>query len=81
MDGVIHGHFRDDLNGQNLNRFYKTPCSFKQPEVFYIDRLISDLQTNGQKVEIYIDLHGHLNAGGIFIYGNFYESIKVVFLL
>lgn len=79
IDGVINGHFRDDLNGQNLNRYYKDPCREKQPEIHHIDRLIRNLKQNGQKVEIYIDLHGHLNAPGIFIYGNFYDSLKVFY--
>ena len=26
VDGVYHGHFRMDIQGKNLNRYYANPC-------------------------------------------------------
>lgn len=38
-DGVYHGHYRMDLFGQNLNRFYINPDIQKQPSVFGVKKL------------------------------------------
>jgi hypothetical protein len=76
-DGVANGHFRDNCLGQNLNRFYKSPCSQKQPEIFHLDQLLKNICEDNQSIELYMDLHGHLNSGGIFIYGNFFKDIQV----
>ena len=78
VDGVAEGHFRENLLGQNLNRFYESPTASDQPELFYIDKILTEIIKNGQKVAIYLDLHGHLNAGGIFVYGNYYPNLEVL---
>ena len=36
VDGVYHGHFRMDINGKNLNRFYINPSRENQPAIFGI---------------------------------------------
>ena len=38
-DGVYHGHYRMDIFGQNLNRFYQSPDVEKQPAVFAMRQL------------------------------------------
>lgn len=38
-DGVYHGHYRMDIFGQNLNRFYHSPDVEKQPAVFAMRQL------------------------------------------
>jgi murein tripeptide amidase MpaA len=38
-DGVFHGHYRMDTLGQNLNRFYLQPDSYKQPSTFALKKL------------------------------------------
>lgn len=77
VDGVYNGHFRDNILGQNLNRFYMSPSSKSQPELYYLDELIQKIYENKSSIECYIDLHGHLNAGGIFMYGNHHDKVQV----
>jgi murein tripeptide amidase MpaA len=36
VDGVYRGHFRMDIFGKNLNRFYINPNLQKQPAIFAI---------------------------------------------
>ncbi len=36
VDGVYHGHFRMDINGNNLNRFYINPSPKHQPAIYGI---------------------------------------------
>lgn len=36
VDGVFHGHFRMDIHGKNLNRFYINPNPVLQPAIFAI---------------------------------------------
>lgn len=36
VDGVFHGHFRMDVFGKNLNRYYMDPASDKQPAIYAI---------------------------------------------
>jgi murein tripeptide amidase MpaA len=38
-DGVYQGHYRMDVFGQNLNRFYINPDVEKQPAVFAVKKL------------------------------------------
>ena len=38
-DGVANGHYRMDVLGQNLNRFYINPDVYKQPSVFGVKRV------------------------------------------
>ena len=80
VDGVANGHFRDNCLGQNLNRYYKNPSLTEQPEIYYIDQLLKGYYQANNKIELYLDLHGHLNSGGIFIYGNYFKDIKVIYI-
>jgi murein tripeptide amidase MpaA len=77
VDGVYQGHFRDNILGQNLNRFYSNPSLKAQPELFHLDELIKSVYQSKSSIECYIDLHGHLNAGGIFMYGNHHDQVQV----
>lgn len=38
-DGVADGHYRMDVYGQNLNRFYDNPDVQKQPAVYAMRKL------------------------------------------
>ena len=43
VDGVFHGHFRMDVHGKNLNRFYNKPDLKLQPAVYGIKALAQHL--------------------------------------
>ena len=43
VDGVYHGHFRMDIFGKNLNRFYQNPDPEKQPAIYGIKELANYL--------------------------------------
>jgi murein tripeptide amidase MpaA len=45
VDGVVHGHFRMDKFGKNLNRFYINPKLAKEPAVYAIKSLANHLIT------------------------------------
>ncbi|EFJ45477.1 hypothetical protein VOLCADRAFT_105933 [Volvox carteri f. nagariensis] len=73
-DGVAVGNYRTDTLGQNLNRFYTgIPDEKTQPSVYAIKTLLM-YYAQQNVLEFYIDLHGHANKKGVFIYGNTLED-------
>ena len=78
VDGVYHGHFRMDIHGHNLNRFYNHPNRQKHPAIYGIKALARHLMEEN-RLCFYCDLHGHNAKKGCFIYGNaFTEFIEQV---
>jgi len=69
VDGVYHGHFRMDIFGKNLNRFYINPDCEQQPAIYAIKELANHLIAQN-RLSFYFDLHGHNAKKGCFIYGN-----------
>lgn len=69
VDGVYHGHFRMDIHGKNLNRFYINPNLELQPAIYGIKSLARHLIASN-RLSFYFDLHGHNAKKGCFIYGN-----------
>ena len=69
VDGVFHGHFRMDIHGKNLNRFYIKPDIELQPAIYGIKSLAKHL-IGSNRLSFYFDLHGHNAKKGCFIYGN-----------
>eukprot|EP00928_Gymnodinium_smaydae_P030216 TRINITY_DN22528_c0_g1_i1.p1 TRINITY_DN22528_c0_g1~~TRINITY_DN22528_c0_g1_i1.p1 ORF type:complete len:740 (-),score=88.27 TRINITY_DN22528_c0_g1_i1:40-2217(-) len=63
-DGVIHGSYRCNLAGVDLNRAFLNPDRHIHPTVY---RLKEKLQ--GQRVDLYLDFHGHSKKEGVFFYG------------
>ncbi len=75
VDGVYHGHFRMDIHGKNLNRFYIDPNLTLQPAIYGIKELAKHL-ISSNRLSFYFDLHGHNAKKGCFIYGNaFYDFV------
>ena len=69
-DGVVAGNYRTSLFGKDLNRTYNTTRRFAFPETFHLLELIKDLKTKyKQKLNVFIDLHGHSVKKNIFMYG------------
>lgn len=68
-DGVQMGNYRVDSLGQNLNRFYSSPCPLIHPSVFAIKHLFIQLHQTTQ-LYFYMDLHAHAGKKGIFSFGN-----------
>jgi cytochrome c biogenesis factor len=40
-DGVIHGHYRDNILGKDLNRMWQDPRPNVTPTIYYLKKLIS----------------------------------------
>lgn len=74
-DGVSLGNFRTDALGANLNRYYSDPNEKEQPQIFYLKKLLSKM-INKKKIDFCLDLHGHVNKQGAFIYGNSVNDLK-----
>ena len=68
-DGVYKGHYRMDVFGQNLNRYYLKPDVVKQPSAFAV-RKLGEYYKESERLAFYIDLHAHPQKKGNFIYGN-----------
>ena len=57
-DGVVHGNYRCNLNGVDLNRIWNCPHRELHDSVYHIRELIKGLNKNGG-VSLILDLHGH----------------------
>lgn len=69
VDGVIYGNSRCDISGSDINRkWYKTVNQYFYPVVSAIQKMITNLISEGYEIEYFIDLHGHTRKLGSFIY-------------
>lgn len=57
-DGVIHGNYRTNLAGSDLNRRWKKTSKTLYPTVFAAKALLKDFSRN-RDLQIICDLHGH----------------------
>jgi murein tripeptide amidase MpaA len=72
-DGVFNGTYRMDTLGHNLNRFYNTAQSHKQPSIFAIQTIAT---CYAPRTIFFMDLHSHPHPyKGSFIYGNCHSQI------
>lgn len=39
-DGVIHGNYRSNISGFDLNRKWENPSKLYQPEIYHIKKMI-----------------------------------------
>lgn len=74
-DGVIHGNYRSNISGFDLNRKWENPSKHYHPEVYYCKKLIENLNEIGQ-VQMFCDLHGHSMKKNAFIYGT-HDSLNL----
>lgn len=69
-DGCVRGHYRDDARGVNLNRVYGYPHPKFHPTIFATKTYIVDICAASGELGFYIDLHGHANKPGCFLFAN-----------
>jgi hypothetical protein len=68
IDGVVEGFYRCSLRGDDLNRVWPAPNPVDHPVVYHIKSLMRDV-ARVQKIEAYIDFHGHSCQHGTFAFG------------
>lgn len=68
-DGVIHGNYRSNICGFDLNRKWENPSKQYHAEVYYCKKLIQNLKELGDII-LFCDLHGHSMKKNAFIYGS-----------
>ena len=62
-DGVIHGHYRNNILGKDLNRMWQDPRENTTPTIYYLKKLISI-----NKPLFFCDFHGHSNMPNCALY-------------
>ena len=62
-DGVIHGHYRNNILGKDLNRMWQDPRDILTPTIYYLKKLISI-----NKPFFFCDFHGHSNMPNCALY-------------
>ena len=62
-DGVIHGHYRNNILGKDLNRMWQDPRDNVTPTIYYLKKLISI-----NKPYFFCDFHGHSNMPNCALY-------------
>ena len=62
-DGVIHGHYRNNILGKDLNRMWQDPRANVTPTIYYLKKLISI-----NKPYFFCDFHGHSNMPNCALY-------------
>ncbi len=67
-DGVIHGNYRSNISGFDLNRKWQNPSKIYHPQIYYAKKLLENIKEIGQ-IMLFCDLHGHSMKKNVFIYG------------
>lgn len=68
VDGVIHGHLRSSMLGQDKNRNWNIPKPEEFPVIYQIKKLVKKFNKE-TKLKIIGDFHGHSRRFNTFIYG------------
>ncbi|XP_065185389.1 uncharacterized protein LOC135815954 isoform X2 [Sycon ciliatum] len=68
-DGVVNGHHRCSLSGNDLNRQWITPCPVRHPTIYHTKCLLQYLFATGSNARLFCDLHGHSRRKNIFTFG------------
>ncbi|EKX38029.1 hypothetical protein GUITHDRAFT_89476 [Guillardia theta CCMP2712] len=66
-DGVINGHYRCSLAGQDLNRIWQNPDFTRHPCIWHTKNLMKNLLS--KKLIFFCDFHGHSTKKNAFMYG------------
>jgi hypothetical protein len=66
-DGVINGHYRCSMSGQDLNRVWANPDKNKNPCIWHTRDLVRTLSSQG--LAFFCDFHGHSVKKNVFMYG------------
>lgn len=61
-DGVVHGNYRDNANGINLNRFWNNADEKNSPEVLAVMRALDAAVVGGESFDMFIDFHSDSSA-------------------
>ena len=76
-DGVSIGNTRTSLSGYDLNKCWKNPDRFIQPEIYYTKKLLLSLAKHN-KIAFFTDFHMSSMKNGCFTYScNVPGSAKV----
>lgn len=68
-EGVLCGNFRSSFTGTDLNRRWDQPDEILHSQIFYLKTLMKKLSTEGKKILVFCDFHGHSRKNNSFIYG------------
>ncbi|KAM6426071.1 cytosolic carboxypeptidase 4 isoform 3-T3 [Liasis olivaceus] len=68
-DGVISGHQRCSLSGDDLNRQWLSPSSVYHPTIYHTKGLLYYLKSQGRVPVVFCDYHGHSQRKNVFLYG------------
>uniref|UniRef100_A0A670Y683 AGBL carboxypeptidase 1 n=1 Tax=Pseudonaja textilis TaxID=8673 RepID=A0A670Y683_PSETE len=68
-DGVINGHQRCSLSGDDLNRQWLKPDPVYHPTIYHSKGLLYYLKSQGRVPVVFCDYHGHSQRKNIFLYG------------
>jgi len=84
-DGVIHGNYRSNLSGSDLNRKWEAPNKRLHSEIYYLKKNILEFAER-TKILMFCDMHGHSRKKNAFIYGcadksNPYKTKEFPFLV
>ncbi|XP_063170443.1 cytosolic carboxypeptidase 4 [Candoia aspera] len=68
-DGVINGHQRCSLSGDDLNRQWLSPSPVYHPTIYHTKGLLYYLKSQGRVPVVFCDYHGHSQRKNVFLYG------------
>ena len=68
-EGVVCGNTRCTFMGSDLNRHWDNPNELLHTQIYYLKNLMLKLQSTGNEILLFCDLHGHDRELSSFMYG------------
>lgn len=68
-EGVLCGNYRCTFTGTDLNRRWDFPDEYLHSQIYYLKYLLRKLSSEGKKILVFCDLHGHARKLNSFMYG------------